>query len=24
VDFDFDGQSNLISPFIPVEMAAGT
>jgi hypothetical protein len=24
VDFDFDGENNLISPFIPVEDTAGT
>jgi hypothetical protein len=24
VDFDFDGQSNLISPFVPIEETAGT
>ena len=24
IDFDFDGQSNLISPFMPVEETAGT
>jgi hypothetical protein len=23
VDFDFDGQSNLVSPFMPVEETAG-
>jgi hypothetical protein len=24
VDFEFDGESNLISPFLPVEAAAGS